>query len=331
MKNILLILLLLSLSGCQPGKESQTFSIALREVEHMIEKDSFPNKYIILYETVSNDIGSIYKITSSNIPFKEGSLERPEKVIKYKNRYICFINPMASTDISREELLKITDYENDTVGTICEKMWYIGVSKSEKKQTLVSTHRTYLSSRFYTFPQLLKYSFEEYDEMHSPRFILGSYFFVVDTLYVPKEPLGNYIQRIEGEVYYTNVLDEYFKGKKGASKTFFAILNGKDTLRLNITDTIMQHLWFESDDNPAFFKSLPKNTWNELYALFRDSTFYFHEEKGKHLRYSVPYSDCFWLFEIKDTSGESIDDVYKKGVNSEIKEYQYSYDKWISN
>ena len=43
----------------------------------------------------------------------------------------------------------------------------------------------------------------------------------------------------------------------------------------------MQCLFFESMNNPIFFKSLPQQEpWYKLYNLLRDSTFYFQNEKG---------------------------------------------------
>ena len=181
MRKVLLILLLISLPSCQPGKESPARSTALREVKRLIDQDSFPAKYIIMYEEPSNDIGSIYKITPANSPFVEWSLERPEKVIKYKDRYICLMNPMESIDMPKEKLIEITDYPNDTTsGPVYDEIWYIGVSKNGKKHTLVSTYRSYLTYRYYSFPQLLEYTFEDYDSTHLPRFILASYILVVD-------------------------------------------------------------------------------------------------------------------------------------------------------
>lgn len=300
MRKVLLILLLISLPGCQPGKESPARSTALREVKRLIDQDSFPAKYIIMYEEPSNDIGSIYKITPANSPFVEWSLERPEKVIKYKDRYICLMNPMESIDMPKEKLIEITDYPNDTTtGPVYDEIWYIGVSKNGKKHTLVSTYRSYLTYRYYSFPQLLEYTFEDYDSTHLPRFILASYLLVVDSSYIPKGALFNHIQRIDGEIYYTNVLDEYFKENKDSiRKDFFAVLNGKDTLKLNVVDTITQHLFFESANNAAFFRSLAKNPLGRLYDLLRDSTFYFCNEKGTYVRYSVPYSDFHWYFRL---------------------------------
>ena len=334
MRNVLLILLLISLPGCQPGKESPARSTALREVKRMIDQDSFPAKYIIMYEEPSNDIGSIYKITPANSPFVEWSLERPEKVIKYKDRYICLMNPIESIDMPKEKLIEITDYPNDTTtGPVYDEIWYIGVSKNGKKHTLVSTYRSYLTYRYYSFPQLLEYTFEDYDSTHLPRFILASYLLVVDSSYIPKGALFNHIQRIDGEIYYTNVLDEYFKENKDSiRKDFFAVLNGKDTLKLNIVDTITQHLFFESANNAAFFRSLTKEPWDKLYDLLRDSTFYFCAEKGTHVRHSVPYSDYYWLFSIHDNcSYKYVDEVYRRGIKQSLKDLYGSYEEWDAN
>ena len=333
MRKVLLILLLISLPGCQPGKESPARSTALREVKRLIDQDSFPAKYIIMYEEPSNDIGSIYKITPANSPFVEWSLERPEKVIKYKDRYICLMNPMESIDMPKEKLIEITDYPNDTTtGPVYDEIWYIGVSKNGKKHTLVSTYRSYLTYRYYSFPQLLEYTFEDYDSTHLPRFILASYSLVVDTSYVPKGTFINHIQRIDGEIYYSNVLDEYFKENKDSiRKDFFAVLNGKDTLKLNVVDTITQHLFFESANNAAFFRSLAKNPLGRLYDLLRDSTFYFCNEKGTYVRYSVPYSDFHWYFSINNNSYKYVDEFYRRGTKQSLKDLDGSYNEWDAN
>ena len=333
MRKVLLILLLISLPGCQPGKESPARSTALREVKRLIDQDSFPAKYIIMYEEPSNDIGSIYMITPANSPLVEGSLERPEKVIKYKDRYICLMNPMESIDMPKEKLIEITDYPNDTTtGPVYDEIWYIGVSKNGKKHTLVSTYRSYLTYRYYSFPQLLEYTFEDYDSTHLPRFILASYLLVVDSSYIPKGALFNHIQRIDGEIYYTNVLDEYFKENKDSiRKDFFAVLNGKDTLKLNIVDTITQHLFFESANNAAFFRSLAKDPLGRLYDLLRDSTFYFCNEKGTYVRYSVPYSDFHWYFSINNNSYKYVDEFYRRGTKQSLKDLDGSYNEWDAN
>ena len=333
MRKVLLILLLISLPGCQPGKESPARSTALREVKRLIDQDSFPAKYIIMYEEPSNDIGSIYKITPANSPFVEWSLERPEKVIKYKDRYICLMNPMESIDMPKEKLIEITDYPNDTTtGPVYDEIWYIGVSKNGKKHTLVSTYRSYLTYRYYSFPQLLEYTFEDYDSTHLPRFILSSYSLVVDSSYIPKGTLFNHIQRIDGKIYYSNVLDEYFKENKDSiRKDFFAVLNGKDTLKLNIVDTITQHLFFESANNAAFFRSLAKDPLGRLYDLLRDSTFYFCNEKGTYVRYSVPYSDFHWYFSINNNSYKYVDEFYRRGTKQSLKDLDGSYNEWDAN
>ena len=287
-----------------------------------------------MYEEPSNDIGSIYKITPANSPFVEWSLERPEKVIKYKDRYICLMNPMESTDMPKNKLIEITDYPNDTTtGPVYDEIWYIGVSKNGKKHTLVSTtYKSYLTYYYYSFPQLLEYAFKDYDSTHLPRFILSSYSLVVDSSYIPKGTLYNHIQRIDGKIYYSNVLDEYFKENKDSiRKDFFAVLNGKDTLKLNVVDTITQHLFFESANNAAFFRSLAKDPLGRLYDLLRDSTFYFCNEKGTYVRYSVPYSDFHWYFSINNNSYKYVDEFYRRGTKQSLKDLDGSYNEWDAN
>ena len=197
---------------------------------------------------------------------------------------------------------------------------------------MVSTNRSYLTYRYYSFPQLLEYTFEDYDSTHLPRFILASYLLVVDSSYIPKGALFNHIQRIDGEIYYTNVLDEYFKENKDSiRKDFFAVLNGKDTLKLNVVDTITQHLFFESANNAAFFRSLAKNPLGRLYDLLRDSTFYFCNEKGTYVRYSVPYSDFHWYFCINNYTYKYVDEVYRRGTKQSLKDLDGSYNEWDAN
>lgn len=245
------------------------------------------------------------------------------------------MNPMESTDMPKNKLIEITDYPNDTTtGPVYDEIWYIGVSKNGKKHTLVSTiYKSYLTYYYYSFPQLLEYAFKDYDSTHLPRFILSSYSLVVDSSYIPKGILYNHIQRIDGKIYYSNVLDEYFKENKDSiRKDFFAVLNGKDTLKLNIVDTITQHLFFESANNAAFFRSLTKEPWDKLYDLLRDSTFYFCAEKGTHVRHSVPYSDYYWLFSIHDNcSYKYVDEVYRRGIKQSLKDLYGSYEEWDAN
>lgn len=243
------------------------------------------------------------------------------------------MNPMESIDMPKEKLIEITDYPNDTTtGPVYDEIWYIGVSKNGKKHTLVSTYRSYLTYRYYSFPQLLEYTFEDYDSTHLSRFILASYLLVVDSSYIPKGALFNHIQRIDGEIYYTNVLDEYFKENKDSiRKDFFAVLNGKDTLKLNVVDTITQHLFFESANNAAFFRSLAKNPLGRLYDLLRDSTFYFCNEKGTYVRYSVPYSDFHWYFSINNNSYKYVDEFYRRGTKQSLKDLDGSYNEWDAN
>lgn len=320
MRYIVFTLFILSLSGCYPDKDSSALCTVLQEVKCMIRRDSFPDKYVIVYEITSNDVGSIYKVTSSDSPFVEPTLEGPERIIKVEDKYICMISPTSSSDMSEDEILEITDYKNDTLFSIREKMWYIGVSKDGRRKTLVSTNRTYLSWHFYTFPQLLEYVFSDYNAQNVPRYILGTYSLTVDDLNRSKGDLKNHIQYLTGDIYYVDTFNKHFNSHEEdqLDKNFFAVLHGKDTLRLNIKDTIEHHLIFESEKNALFFSSLPeKESWYKLYDLLSDSTFYFRYEQGKYIKQPIPFGNARWHFMVQDSLSQWYE-LYKKGVRENL-------------
>lgn len=176
---------------------------------------------------------------------------------------------------------------------------------------------------------LWEYAFKDYDANRLPRYLLEMYSFIVDSCEASPEELGNHIQYIQGEIYYTSPSDNCFaETKNDEYRSFFAVLNGKDTLQLNIRDTIGQHLLFKSVDNAAFFQSLPKNdTWYKLYDLLRDSTFYFQNQKGSFIRYSIPFNPACWRFSVNGMCGQGCYDLYKRGVKVSLKDLD-SYDKW---
>lgn len=336
MRYLFLIILFFSLSGCKPDKELSAFSTAMQEVIKMIDEGYIISKYIILYEIKSDTLGTIYKIEPSVIPIEEWSLERPEKVIEYKGQFICFISPTAQSDISYKKLLEMTDFENDTDSTfydIHRNVWFLGVSKDGKKHSLVNyldaDARTF-NLYTYAFPKLWKYFSKDNNEKNPPRFILGQYNLIVDNTNKSKDSLKEHLQAIRAEIYYYNNNDEYFiEAKSEENKPFFAVLNGKDTLKFNFKDTLYQHLWLESTPNSSFFKVLPEDkTWYNLYNLMRDSTFYFQFEVGKYIKHPVVFGNYSWIFGVVSPEDRVGYHLYKEGVNEVLKEIK-SYDRWV--
>ena len=334
MRYCILIILFFSLSGCQPDKEPPAYSTALQQIRDMIDKGDFSSKYVILEELISGTIGSIYRISPQNYPIVEWSLERPKKVTKHKGKFICYANLKNQTELSYKELVALTDFENDTDSTsydIHKDIWLLGVSKDGKKHTLVD-YKDADARAFdlypYVFPKLWEYMFKDCNETNPPRFVLGMYSLDVDDADKSKDSLKKHLEAIRGEIYFPNSDDKYFtESKKEKNKPFFAVLNGKDTLKLVMEEIIYQHLYFESTPSPSFFESLPEDeTWDRLYNLMRDSTFYFQYEAGKYEKYPLFYSNYDQYFEVRDKSRNSYI-IPLEGVIEDIMNFE-SYEKW---
>lgn len=334
MRYCILIILFFSLSGCQPDKESPTYSVALQQIRDMIDKGDFSSKYVILEELISGTIGSIYKISPQNSPIVEWSLERPKKVTKYKGKFICYANLKTQTELSYKELVALTDFENDTDSTsynVREDIWLLGVSKDGKKHTLVD-YKDADARAFdlypYVLPKLWEYMFKDCNGTNPPRFVLGMYSLDVDDSDKSKDSLKKHLEAIRGEIYFPNSDDKYFtESKKDKNKPFFAILNGKDTLKLVMKEIIYQHLYFESTPSPSFFEALPEDkTWNSLYNLMRDSTFYFQYQAVKYEKYPVLYCNYYQYFGVSDKSRNCYS-IPLEGVIEDIMNFE-SYEKW---
>lgn len=332
MRFLLIIFIFYFLSGCQSDKKSSAYSIALQQVKEMIDRQCFKSKYVILYETKSDEFGSIYEIKPSAIPFQEWSMEVPTTLIKYKGKFVCFISPTSAKEISVKELNKETDYKNDYEPDVYWESWFLGISADGEKYTLVSPEDADSRTQMflpYVCPKMWKYLSDTYNEENPPRFILGFYQLLADGMGETENTLKNHLYGIRGELYYPNSNDiRFFETKQTGNKPFFGVLNKTDTLLLFIEDTLYQHLQFESLPNRHFFDGLPSNdTWYALYNLLRDSTFYFQYEKGRYEKYPVMFCNAYWVFGVLDSVGTHLSSFYKEGVNKDLKDL-FSFERW---
>lgn len=75
-----------------------------RQIELLIDSGYLTMPYIEVYEIVSNDSNVVYRIGSSDSPASLDA-ELPSRVIKYKERFLCFIE-LDELEISRTELFR---------------------------------------------------------------------------------------------------------------------------------------------------------------------------------------------------------------------------------
>ena len=111
-------------------------------------------------------------------------------------------------------------------------------------------------------------------------------------------------------IYFSNPHDNCFSEPK--EQSFFGTLNGKDTLKFFVSDTINQRLFIDSVYHSSFIENLPSdNTWYYLQQLLEDSTYYFRRRRNVIDKTPIPYSGIPLQIYVTDTEG-NIKDVFRK-------------------
>ena len=78
---------------------------------------------MVLYELSINDSNHIYKIADSEFPV-EPNLESLSKIVKYKDKYLCFIE-LDEPEMSVNDIKQVTGYSgNPTVETDNTPKWF---------------------------------------------------------------------------------------------------------------------------------------------------------------------------------------------------------------
>ena len=141
MRKLVYVVLLIILGGCispSPSLEDIHQRVA-KQVEVLIDSGYLLTTYIEIDEVFSTDSNSLYYIGESDSPGSDGA-ELPSRVIKYKERYLCFIE-LDEPEMSRTELFErgfVSDsnfHENLCLNR--GRDWLLALRKYENGSTLV--------------------------------------------------------------------------------------------------------------------------------------------------------------------------------------------------
>ena len=275
------LILLLFLSGCMLNKD---LNLAIKEAKNIIDEERSDLSCILVYKVCQNENGIVYYLFYDDNPCFDPTDDYPTKIIKYKNKFICLINPTEESQISRHEAYQLTGCsDNDGTDLWNEKAWYIGFSPKKNENTKLEVNGNDRCSLLpYHYPQLLSYLFDEYNEFHIPRFIFDGYEVALEDKYEPGKNMNDYINNLTGTFYFSNPNDPFFN----STDSYFATISGMDTLRYHVKDTINRHLFIDSVSYTSFFKRLSSEGMS-LDVVLRDSTFLFVGKKGEWVK--VPF------------------------------------------
>lgn len=286
------------LCGCREKKGSDCVErVLMSEVKGIVDRGEFPYKYIVIDRLMEHKTGVVYELMDTRVPFSLRTNMPPFKMVRYRDKFICFMDATKPTGLSRDELERETgekfaekDYEDNLMGPGgC--LYYLGISMDGKRKKLLPF--SIRTEELYKRRPLFEYMFDGYDFVHIPRFIYVGFDLVVDSTYQEEISLKNHLQRLCNARFYCTDPQDPNLVEKPTDTRFFATICGGDTLRYVGYKPFYRHLLVgETLEQPDFFKKLPEtDSWSSLYQLVRDSTFYLEEHHGQYTKTHVPFFD----------------------------------------
>lgn len=292
------------LGGCQTSPKDKYWDSVTVEIKRLIDAESFSGKYVKVILMPGIESGSIYWVMSDQAPFFafENTIP-PYKVLNYKTKSICYFDPVLPDVLSRKELSRclgceITEEILYQYEIYVDSIWFhIGVKDNGERCSVVKSST--VINRFnnchpYTFPQLLEFMFEDYNQDNVPRFILGFFGFYAEFVgeveeVVDEEAIKNITGITNALIYCSNASDSaYIDHSQWMRSHYFATINRGDTLQYVITDAFDQYLWADTEPNSSFFSKLPsKKQISSLYQLMKDSTYLIDRVSGEKTRIPV--------------------------------------------
>ena len=80
----------------------------------LVDSGLIANEYVVLYELAINDSNHIYSIQAADCP-ADLKFEYPSKIIKYKDKYLCFIE-LDEAPMSAKEMIEASSYSGQSCG-----------------------------------------------------------------------------------------------------------------------------------------------------------------------------------------------------------------------
>ena len=332
MRKLVYVVLLIILGGCispSPSLEDIHQRVA-KQVEVLIDSGYLLTTYIEIDEVFSTDSNSLYYIGESDSPGSDGA-ELPSRVIKYKERYLCFIE-LDEPEMSRTELFErgfVSDsnfHENLCLNR--GRDWLLALRKYEDKHILVKMLPNYY--RLFEYPELWSYFSGDIPQEKTALMGLTSHDIIVPSSHIPDlfeleiDSLKNYVERFSGEIFVRNQTDSVLLLSRNSARSMcYAVINGPDTLKLVLRDSLpvaiaphdFKSLKYDSEPPHSFLQNLPdKDIWMSMYKLFSDSTFCFLNINNIPQKFRIMHNDAVYSSDLRDSLSKRVRYIYNKGV-----------------
>lgn len=343
MKNLVYVIMLFFWGGCM----SPSFPLeemhqrVVKQVELLIDSGYLTMPYVEIYEIVSNDSNTMYRIGSADSPASMDA-ELPSRIMKYKERFLCFIEldepEMTRTELFKQKIVSDSAFrENMYLGDTC--YWLLACRKYERKHTLLKIDvpqiiglSDFPYKSIFDYPELWPY-FSGGNPCGRPLLmVLDSHDIIVSSSYIPNlydleiDSLKQYVERFSGEIFLRNLTDSSLTlSCDSTRKMHYAVINGMDTLNLDLRDSLpivikaheYKFVKYDSEPSRSFLQKLPKqDLWMSIYKLFSDSTFCFLNIDRTSQKYRIMHNDTRWENYIKDSLSIKNRSFFNRGVDN---------------
>ncbi len=324
---ILHIIFLFIIVGCTQPTIHSVQKVVEAQAKSLIDSGYIENGFIILYELSVNESNYIYEIADSKSPVCDVPLQLPSRIVRYKDKFICFIE-QDEPEMNVNEVIEITGYSDNPIDESGYTLkWFLGISMDTHEKTLVKyvwEEDKDLLDETALWPYLSGYTKDCPVQMcvcsnNAKVNINPSGSINVDSV---RKKTFDYVENLYGEMYLKNNTDSTICLSTDSYK-HYAIIDNRDTLYLSLRDSLplvlspneRRIVWYDSKPNKRFFDklSLKEDPWEYLYHLFGSSTYCLMKINQEEHRTRVMHFDTD-KFELTDDNGKCLFHILRPGV-----------------
>ena len=320
----------------------------------LVDSGLIANEYVVLYELAINDSNHIYSIQAADCP-ADLKFEYPSKIIKYKDKYLCFIE-LDEAPMSAKEMIEASSYSgNLVVEGDGGKSWLLVVSKLGEKKILIDTSLLRGWGTYFNITELWPY-FSGYvkgcpvqmggmshDVELSDSYLSCNVDSIKRNLLWNENQNTTMIKNVYGQMYLKNNTDSVVY-LSSSTKKHYAVVDGQDSLYLSLSDSLPIILG-PNEKKILEYKSLPRqdeffrnltlkeDPWEYFYNLFCRSTYSFINVNGKKSQTKVMFHDIDnYGFNVSMTSPSIQFQILNHGIYDkkygEMSRFRFWSDKW---
>ena len=258
---------LFAIVGCKQPTINKVQQAVEAQAKLFVDSGLIVNEYVILYELTINDSNHIYRIQAADCP-ADLKFEYPSKILKYKDKYLCYIE-LDELPMSADEMIDISGYSGNLVeeGGGGES-WILVVSKLGKKKILIDISLLEGWGTYFNITELWPYfsgyvkgcpvqmGIMSHDVELNDFYLSCNIDSIKRNLFWNENQRATMIKNVYGQIYLKNNTDSVVC-LSSSTKRHYAVVNGQDSLYLSLCDSLPIILG-PNERKILEYKSLPR-------------------------------------------------------------------------